>query len=73
MRHMIRTIKRIIDEHPDIKVIYPIHMNPVLRETANEILGDCNRIRTIEPLDVLDFHNLLAKSFLILTEISGIQ
>lgn len=73
MQHMFRAIKRIIDEHPDIKAIYPIHMNPVVRETANAILGDCDRIRIIEPLDVLDFHNFLAKSHLILTDSGGIQ
>lgn len=73
MRHMFKAIKRIIDEHPDIKAIYPIHMNPVVRETANEILGDCDRIRVIEPLEVLDFHNFLSRSYLILTDSGGIQ
>ena len=73
MKNMFRAIKRIIDEHPDVKAIYPIHMNPVVRETANEILGGCDRIRIIEPLDVLDFHNFLAGSYLILTESGGIQ
>jgi UDP-N-acetylglucosamine 2-epimerase (non-hydrolysing) len=73
MRHMFKAIKRIIDEHPDIKAIYPIHMNPVVRETANEILGDCDRIRIIEPLEVLDFHNFLSRSYLILTDSGGIQ
>ena len=73
MKNMFRAIKRIMDEHPDIKAIYPIHMNPVVRETANEILGDCDRIRIIEPLDVLDFHNFLNASYLILTDSGGIQ
>jgi UDP-N-acetylglucosamine 2-epimerase (non-hydrolysing) len=73
MRHMFRAIKRIVDEHPDIKGIYPIHMNPVVREIANEILCDCDRIKIIEPLDVLDFHNFMAKSYLILTDSGGIQ
>lgn len=73
LRHMFRAIKRIVDEFSDIKVIYPIHMNPVVRETANEILGDCDRIKIIEPLDVLDFHNFLARSYLILTDSGGIQ
>ena len=73
MKNMFRAIKRIIDEHPDVKAIYPIHMNPVVRETANEILGDCDRIRIIEPLDVLDFHNFLNASYLILTDSGGIQ
>ncbi len=73
MRNMFRAIKRIIDEFPDIKAIYPIHMNPVVRETAKEILGDCDRIRIIEPLEVLDFHNFLSRSYLILTDSGGIQ
>ncbi|MBR6515109.1 MAG: UDP-N-acetylglucosamine 2-epimerase (non-hydrolyzing) [Clostridia bacterium] len=73
MRNMFRAIRRIIDEHPDIKAIYPIHMNPVVREAANEILGGDDRIRIIEPLEVLDFHNFLARSYMILTDSGGIQ
>lgn len=73
MRNMFKAIKRIIDENPNIKAIYPIHMNPVVREIANEILGDCDSIRIIEPLDVLDFHNFLANSYLIITDSGGIQ
>lgn len=73
LEHMFRAIKKIVDEFNDIKVVYPIHMNPVVRDTAKKILGNCNRIRIIEPLDVLDFHNLLAKSYLILTDSGGIQ
>ena len=73
MHHMFRAIRRIIDEHPDIKAIYPIHMNPVVRQAADEELGDCGRIHIIEPLDVLDFHNFLARSYLILTDSGGIQ
>ncbi len=73
MRHMFRAIRRIMDEHPDLKAIYPIHMNPVVRQTANEILGDDDRIHIIEPLDVLDFHNFMARSHLILTDSGGIQ
>lgn len=73
MKNMFRAIKRIVDEHPDIKAIYPIHMNPLVREAANEILGDCGRIRIIDPLDVLDFHNFLSRSYLILTDSGGIQ
>lgn len=73
MRHMFRAIKRIIDETPDIKVIYPIHMNPVVREAARDILGDEERVHIIEPLDVLDFHNFLARSYLILTDSGGVQ
>ncbi len=73
MHNMFRAIKRIVDETPDIKAIYPIHMNPVVRQAANEILGDCDRIRIIDPLDVLDFHNFLSRSYLILTDSGGIQ
>ena len=73
MRNMFRAIKRIIDETFDIKAIYPIHMNPVVREAAQEILGDTDRIRIIEPLEVLDFHNFLSRSHLILTDSGGIQ
>lgn len=73
MKHMFRAIRRVMDEHPDVKAIYPIHMNPVVRQAANEILGGDNRIHIIEPLDVLDFHNFLARSYLILTDSGGIQ
>ena len=73
MKHMFRAIRRVCDEHPDVKAIYPNHMNPVVRETANAILGGDERIRIIEPLDVLDFHNFLAHSYMILTDSGGIQ
>ena len=73
MKNMFRAIRRCMDEHPDLKAIYPIHMNPVVRQTANEILGDDDRIHIIEPLEVLDFHNFLARSYLILTDSGGIQ
>lgn len=73
LKQMFRAIKRIVDEHSDIKVIYPIHMNPLVREAANSILGNHDRIRIIEPLEVLDFHNFLNKSYLILTDSGGIQ
>lgn len=73
MKNMFRAIRRVMDEHPDVKAIYPIHMNPVVRETANSILGDDDRIHIIEPLDVLDFHNFLSRSYLILTDSGGIQ
>ena len=73
MHHMFRAIRRIVDEHPDVKVIYPIHMNPIVRKAANEELGNSERIRIIEPLDVLDFHNFLARCYLILTDSGGIQ
>ena len=73
MHSMFRAIRRIIDETPDVKAIYPIHMNPVVRQAADEELGSCDRIRIIEPLDVLDFHNFMARSFLIITDSGGIQ
>ena len=73
MHHMFRAIKRIVDEHEDVKVIYPIHMNPIVRQAAKEELGDCDRVHIIEPLDVLDFHNFLARSYMILTDSGGIQ
>ena len=73
MRHMFKAIRRVMDEHLDVKAIYPIHMNPVVRETANEYLGNDDRIHIIEPLDVLDFHNFLSRSYLILTDSGGIQ
>ncbi len=73
MKHMFRAIRRVCDEHPDIKAIYPIHMNPAVRETADAILGGDERLRIIEPLDVLDFHNFLARSYLVLTDSGGIQ
>ena len=73
MRHMFKAIRHVMDEHPDVKAIYPIHMNPVVREIADEFLGGDDRIHIIEPLDVLDFHNFLSRSYLILTDSGGIQ
>lgn len=73
MKNMFMAIRRVLDEHPDVKAIYPIHMNPIVRETAYNIFGDEERIHIIEPLDVLDFHNFLSRSYLILTDSGGIQ
>ena len=73
MRHMFRAIRRVMDEHPDTKAIYPIHMNPRVRELAGRYLGGDDRIRIIEPLDVIDFHNFMARCHLILTDSGGIQ
>jgi len=73
MRSMFRAIRRIVDQHDDLKVIYPIHLNPAVRETAREVFGNDERIHLIEPLDVLDFHNFMARSYLILTDSGGIQ
>ena len=70
---MFRAIKRIVDKYDDVKVIYPIHMNPVVRKAAKEIFNGEDRVHIIEPLDVLDFHNFLANSYLILTDSGGIQ
>ena len=73
MHNMFRAIRRIMDEYPDVKAIYPIHMNPVVRQAAQEELSGCDRIRIIEPLEVIDFHNFLAHSYMILTDSGGIQ
>lgn len=73
MHNMFKAIRRIINEFHDVKVIYPIHMNPAVRKAAKEELSNCDRIHIIEPLDVLDFHNFLARSFLVLTDSGGIQ
>lgn len=73
MQNMFRAIRRVMDEHPEVKAIYPIHMNPVVREIADDILGGDERIHIIEPLEVLDFHNFLNRSYMILTDSGGIQ
>ena len=73
MRNMFKAIKRVINEHPDVKAIYPIHMNPIVRETAKEVFNNNERIKIIEPLEVIDFHNFLNKSYMILTDSGGIQ
>ncbi|MFS0766556.1 non-hydrolyzing UDP-N-acetylglucosamine 2-epimerase [Peribacillus phoenicis] len=73
MRNIFRAVKRIIAEHDDIQVVYPVHLNPLVQELANEILGDDPRVHLIEPLDVLDFHNFASRAYLILTDSGGIQ
>lgn len=73
LKHMFIAIRRIIDEFDDVKVIYPIHMNPKVRQMANKIFEGCERIHIIEPLDVLDFHNFMSRCYLILTDSGGIQ
>lgn len=73
MQNMFRAIRRVMDEHPDVKAIYPIHMNPVIRKAAEKELGGCDRIHIIEPLEVFDFHNFLANSYMVLTDSGGIQ
>jgi UDP-N-acetylglucosamine 2-epimerase (non-hydrolysing) len=73
MRHMFRAITRLLAEHEDVQVVYPVHMNPAVREIANEILGDNDRVHLIEPLEVFDFHNFAANSYMILTDSGGVQ
>ncbi|MEH6938049.1 UDP-N-acetylglucosamine 2-epimerase (non-hydrolyzing) [Bacillus sp. JJ664] len=73
MRNMFKAIKRLVEKHNDIQVVYPVHMNPVVREIANEILGEDQRIHLIEPLDVIDFHNFASRAHLILTDSGGVQ
>ena len=73
MRNMFRAIKRLVEEHEDVQVVYPVHMNPAVREVADEILGHDSRIHLIEPLDVIDFHNFAARAYLILTDSGGVQ
>lgn len=73
MRQMFKAIKRIVDEFSDVKVIYPVHLNPKVKEVADEILGNNNRIKLISPLEVIDFHNFLNESYIILTDSGGIQ
>ena len=73
MHAMFRAIRRVMEEHPDVKALYPIHMNPLVRAAAAEELGGCERIRLTEPMDVLDCHNVMARSYLILTDSGGIQ
>lgn len=73
MHNMFRAIRRVLDEHPDVKAIYPIHMNPVVRQAAEEELGGCDRIHIIEPIEVFDCHNFEARCYLCLTDSGGIQ
>ena len=73
MRHIFKAIRRIVDEFDDVKVIYPIHLNPLVRNVANEIFNGCDKVKLIEPLEVFDFHNFQNKSYIILTDSGGIQ
>ena len=73
MRRIFKAIKRIVNEFNDVKVVYPIHMNPKVREVANEVFGDSDKVKLIEPLEVLDFHNFMNKSYIILTDSGGLQ
>ena len=73
MHHMFRAIRRVLDEHSDVKALYPIHMNPVVRQAADAELGSCDRIHIIDPVEVFDCHNIMARSYMILTDSGGIQ
>lgn len=73
MKEMFQAVKRVVDTHEDVKVVYPIHMNPSIQTLAKEVFGQTNRVKLIPPMDVIDFHNLLAKSYLIITDSGGIQ
>ncbi len=73
MRHMFRAIRRVLNEHPDVKAIYPIHMNPAVRKAADEELGGCDQIHIIDPIEVFDCHNFEARCYLCLTDSGGIQ
>jgi len=73
MRNMFSAIKRIVEEHDDVQVVYPVHLNPVVRELADEVLGNDPRIQLIEPLEVVDFHNFASRAHIILTDSGGVQ
>lgn len=73
MKNMFRAISHVVEEHKEVKVVYPIHLNPAVRELANQYLKKCERIKLVEPLNVLDFHNFMANSYLILTDSGGVQ
>ena len=73
MRGMLRGIRRVLEEFPDVKVLYPVHPNPAVQDVAREVLGGEERVRLVEPLDAMDFHNILARCFLVLTDSGGIQ
>ncbi|MCH6269276.1 non-hydrolyzing UDP-N-acetylglucosamine 2-epimerase [Neobacillus citreus] len=73
MENMFNAIRRLVEKHDDVQVVYPVHMNPVVREIAGRILGDNDRIHLIEPLDVIDFHNFASRAYLILTDSGGVQ
>lgn len=73
MHNMFRAIRRVMDEHPDVKALYPIHMNPAVRKAATDELSDCDRVHIIEPIEVFDCHNIMARSYMILTDSGGIQ
>ena len=73
MRQIFKAIKKIVDEFPDVKVIYPVHLNPKVQEVAREVLGNSDKIHLIEPLDVLDFHNFMERAYFIMSDSGGVQ
>lgn len=73
MRNIFTAIKKIVDEFNDVKVIYPVHLNPKVQSVAKEILGDNDRIRLIDPLDVIDFHNFMDRAYIIMSDSGGVQ
>ncbi len=73
MERMLRAVRRAVEERPDVKAVYPVHMNPAVRRTAQAVLGGCERIRLTEPMDLADFHNVMARSYLIVTDSGGVQ
>lgn len=73
LENICRAVKRIVEDFPDIEVVYPVHMNPAVRDTATAILGDLDRVHLIKPLDVEDMHNLMSRSFLVMTDSGGLQ
>lgn len=73
MKNMFLAIKKIVEEFNDVQVVYPVHLNPKVRDVADEILGDNKKIHLIEPLNVVDFHNFMEKSYIIMTDSGGIQ
>ncbi|MED1602993.1 UDP-N-acetylglucosamine 2-epimerase (non-hydrolyzing) [Alkalihalophilus marmarensis] len=73
MKNMFKAVKRLVEEHDDLQVVYPVHMNPVVREIADEVLGKDDRIHLIEPLSVVDFHNYASRAHIILTDSGGVQ
>jgi UDP-N-acetylglucosamine 2-epimerase (non-hydrolysing) len=73
MRHIFNAIKRIVEEYDDVKVVYPVHLNPKVRDVANEVFGSLDKVKLIEPLEVIDFHNFINRSYIILSDSGGIQ
>lgn len=73
LENICRAVKRIVEEFPDLEVVYPVHMNPAVRDTATAILGNMDRVHLIKPLDVEDMHNLMDRSFLVMTDSGGLQ